>query len=270
MFTASTISVLEFLTEMFQSGLGYSSINTAKSALSSFYQIIDNRDLGNDPLVKRFMKGIFINKPSLPRYNKIWQVQNVLTFISRMPHNSDLTLLQISEKLALQFMLLTGQRCQTVHMLKLGDIQIESDAVTCVVSELVKQSKPGLHVHPMKINWYPADEKLCLVTTLSCYIERTHALRQSDKLFISTVPPFNAVTKSTIARWIKSLMKKAGIDVEQFGVHSCRAASTSTAMVKGAQIDTIMRAAGWNSATTFARYYEKHTDTSYSEYVLPI
>lgn len=262
---ASTPEILKFLTEMFKNGSGYSMINSAKSALSSFYQLIDNRDIGNNPLVKRFMKGIFINKPSLPKYNKIWDVKIVFDYISTMPDNNELTLKQLSEKLAILFMLFTAQRCQTIHMLQLDDIQITKDEVICVVSNLVKQTKPGLHVQPLEIKKYPVDNKVCLVTTLLHYLERTKDIRQTNNLFISTVPPFNTVTKSTVARWVKVLMKKSGVDIDQFGAHSCRAASTSAAAAKGVPIDTIMKSAGWSSAKTFCRFYKKNVEKTFSE-----
>jgi len=75
--TASTTLILEFLTELFHNGLGYSTINTAKSSLSSFYNIIDGRNIGMEPLVQRFMKGVFTSKPALPKYHKVWPIKAV-------------------------------------------------------------------------------------------------------------------------------------------------------------------------------------------------
>ena len=59
----------DFLTSLFDTGLSYSSINTARSALSSVL-VIENSKMpfGQLPLVRRFMKGIFELRPSLPRY----------------------------------------------------------------------------------------------------------------------------------------------------------------------------------------------------------
>ena len=52
--------LLEFLVGRYESGLSYSSINTARSALSQFL-INTNSDspYGQIPLVKRFMEGVF-------------------------------------------------------------------------------------------------------------------------------------------------------------------------------------------------------------------
>ena len=49
-------------------------------------------------------------------------------------------------------------------------------------------------------------------------------------------------------------MTKSGIDTQQFGAHSTRAAATSAAFSKKVSVDTILSAAGWSN---FARYYNK-------------
>ncbi len=61
---------LEFLVSLYESGLSYSSINTARSALSQFL-ISTNNDVpyGQITLVTRFMTGVFQSPPAFPRYN---------------------------------------------------------------------------------------------------------------------------------------------------------------------------------------------------------
>ena len=46
---------IDFLTSLFDAGLSYSSINTARSALSALFQIPGFADI---PVVKRFMRGV--------------------------------------------------------------------------------------------------------------------------------------------------------------------------------------------------------------------
>ena len=59
---------------------------------------------------------------------------------------------------------------------------------------------------------------------------------------------------------IKSVLQKAGINVDIFGAHSVRAASTSAAKVKGLPLDMIMSAAGWSNESTFEKFYCKAID----------
>lgn len=53
---------LEFLAELYSPGLSYSTLNTARSALSSMLQIKNDRNFGSHPLTVRFMKGFFEKK----------------------------------------------------------------------------------------------------------------------------------------------------------------------------------------------------------------
>ena len=57
--------VLHYLTTLFERGLSYDAINTAKSAITSPRNGIS---LGCQPLISRFMKGIFKSRPPVPRY----------------------------------------------------------------------------------------------------------------------------------------------------------------------------------------------------------
>ncbi len=65
----------------FDSGLSYSSINSARCALSTILQLSDSEvTFGQLPIVKRFMKGVFELRPALPRYQTTWDVKKVLDF----------------------------------------------------------------------------------------------------------------------------------------------------------------------------------------------
>ena len=51
---------IDLLATLFVSGLGYSVIVTARSALSSVLILPDNTTFGSHPLVTRFIKGVFL------------------------------------------------------------------------------------------------------------------------------------------------------------------------------------------------------------------
>ncbi|XP_044173896.1 uncharacterized protein LOC122957664 [Acropora millepora] len=60
--------VLDFLTSLFERGLKYDAINTAKSAISAITEPKHGLTLGSQPLISRFMKGVFRSRPPIPRY----------------------------------------------------------------------------------------------------------------------------------------------------------------------------------------------------------
>ncbi len=67
-FSPSLTEVLDFLT-LFEEGTQYSGLNTARSALSAIIMLPGNTPAGQHPLVCRFLRGVFQERPVLPRYN---------------------------------------------------------------------------------------------------------------------------------------------------------------------------------------------------------
>ena len=69
-FKASVVQGIEFLTKLYHdTNGGYSTINTARLALSLILGTVDGYTFGKQPLAQRFMRGIFKLRPSLPRYD---------------------------------------------------------------------------------------------------------------------------------------------------------------------------------------------------------
>ena len=151
--------------------------------------------------------------------------------------------------------LLTVQRVQTLHVLRLENISFTDDYVQIVVSEKLKTSRPNYHIEPFVFTRYSKCKSLCIVRYLEEYIKRTKLLRGTEsQLFISYQKPYQNVTKSTISRWVKSVLKKAGINVSVYSVHSTRAAGASK-VFGTVSIEKILKAGGWSSDSCFMKHY---------------
>ena len=257
--------MLDFLVELFDSGLQYSAINTARSALSTFISI-NNTPIGSHPLLRRFLKGVFQQRPAIPRYSKTWDVSLVLKFLRKWSPLNSLGIKQLTMKLAMLLALTTAQRCQTLYLLHTNDIEIFSDKVELRVKELVKHSRPGVHLPVFTLPKCQDAVDNCVGHVLSMYLERTKPLRPTSttKLFISFVKPHKEVSKSTISRWIKTVMALSGIDTAVFTAHSTRSASVSKAQSKDLPLDIILQTAGWSNARTFQKFYNKSVDKELS------
>ena len=108
----------------------------------------------------------------------------------------------------------------------------------------------------MELCAYSENPKLCVVKTLSHYLERAQSFREQEtKVFLTYQKPHHAVSASTISHWIKSMLKQAGVDTSNFGAHSTRAASSSAAKQAGVPIMDILSTGGWSSERTFAKHY---------------
>ena len=101
----SEINCMCFLPSLFHAGQGYSDLFVSPSGLP----------IGNSSLIKRFMKGIFELRPSLPRYKYIRDVSIVFDFSSYYP-NDDLSLPVLTLKCVMLLALASMQWVQTLKM----------------------------------------------------------------------------------------------------------------------------------------------------------
>ena len=61
------------------------------------------------------MRGVFLSRSTLPRYHFTWDVNKVLAYLRSLSPVEDLSLLQLSKKLAMLLALLSGQRFTSVE-----------------------------------------------------------------------------------------------------------------------------------------------------------
>ena len=255
-------NAIEFLVSLYNSGLGYSAINTARSALSTVLILQNGRKFGEHPLVCRYMRGIFQLRPALPKYSETWDVNVVLTHLKTFAEAALLPIKDLTIKLNILLFLTTGQRGQTIHKLDINFIQAVPNGYRITIKDKLKSTRPGKHLAPLDLMEFPEEPSLSVTVHLREYLKRTSSYRgENTQLFLSYRKPFKPVSKDTLSRWIKEILKAAGINTEKYSPHSTRAASTSKCGSKGLQIDEILKTAGWSNAGTFARFYRKPFDT---------
>lgn len=144
--THPTLSMaVDFLTTLYDKGLSYSSINSARCALS-------------------------------------WDVNLVLQYISSMGNSQELSLKDLTLKLVMLVALTTAQTGQSLHFLDTQNMVQEETAYTFTLYSNLKQSKPDRSTSELVIkhNAYPHDRNLCVVNVCSVYLERTKLLRGSE------------------------------------------------------------------------------------------
>ena len=129
----SLAQACEYLVHLFNQGLGYSAINTARSALSSFILSKNGISFGQEPLVVRLMKGFFNRRPTMPRYSNTWNPDTVLDYLK---NTCTSTLKQLAFKLLMLLALATAQRCRTLHLL---DISLMNLTDNLVISLLINR-----------------------------------------------------------------------------------------------------------------------------------
>ena len=270
-FNATIKDGLCFLTYIFECGNGHSSINSARSTLSAILPTCDGIPFGKQHLVSKFCRRVFQLRPSLPRYAFTWDTGKLLSYYRQIQENSELTLKQLTLKLATILALIMSQRAQTIHSLDINYMKIESDVITFAFPTLLKHSRPRHHLKPIPLKEYHV-KKLCPVDLVNTYLDRTDPIRAGEsKLLLSHRKPHKKVTQKTVSRWFKTSLKLAGINIDIFTGHSIRSAASSSARNCGAQITDILAVAGWSSERIFSKHYDKQilADNVIQDSVLP-
>lgn len=253
MYQPSVPMIIDFLTQIYNEGGQYGTINSHRSAISLIIGSISD-----DDRLSRFCKGVYKLRPPQPKYNTTWDASIVLNHLSLMSPNEKLSLEELSKKCITLLALVTAHRVQTLSKITVDQIVTVDNAIVIKIPEHIKTSKVGVKQPSLHLPLFSEHPEICPAKTLTTYIDRTKNLRKSNNLFISFRKPYNCVCSQTLSRWIKSTLKDSGIDVSIFSSHSTRHASTSMAHKLGVSLDVIRQTAGWSgNSTTFAKFYNR-------------
>ena len=254
-----------FLTELFENTNAKTvyMVADARSALKHLFphcaHVVENS------YIKQLIKTFVFAKPSFPKIKDyVWDANIVLDFLSGLPDYPALLLAWHSVKLTLLLLLSTMCRREVLTLLDIENIDFEDDHVTFNFTALTKMQRPS---NPVSGGWrayrtlevfpYPLNKKLCPVHCLFQYLNNTKYIRalEVSALFISSTPPFLAVRQNTFSGWVKKGLQQAGVDLNQFALHSTRSSAASTAYHYGSSISDLLLRAGWQCPSTFMRHY---------------
>ena len=175
--------LLDFLVALCEQNLEYTTINTARSAISTIALPKVNTTVGNHPVVSRFMKGIFRSKLPKPRCETTWDIEPVLRYLSSLGTPSTMSLKTLSMKLVILVALVTAQRGQSLHMLDIPFMKQDESMFEFLLPEHVKQSRPGYTPPTVILNAFPSHETLCVFSHMNTYVDCTSTLRGKETNF---------------------------------------------------------------------------------------
>ena len=116
-------------------------------------------------MVARFLRGVFNNRSPAPKYTATWDTDIVLKHLERGPDNQDLSLQQLTHKLALILALANADKCLDLAAMDINRQYQHADGVQFVITALTKTrwSGPALDVfYPA----FPDSPRLCPVRAL--------------------------------------------------------------------------------------------------------
>ena len=257
--SAPVADVLAFLASLVtQKDLEYRTIAFYKSAISQAHNPIGSTQLGSLPVVSRFMKGVFKNKPPKPKYCSTWKVGTALSFLGTLEPLQKLTLRQLSYKTILLLALTSAATAHKLSALDLACSLRKKGSWEYSLPTHVKTSRPDHAAHKMFLPSFPDNPNICVhvVRTLAAYVERTRDLCKSSQLLVSLIAPHKAISSQSVSRWLTRALRMAGIELGYSG-HSTQGASTLAAAAGGLSVDLILEAADWASDQTFKHFYHR-------------
>ena len=123
--------------------------------------------------------------------------------------------IDLTKKVVLLLLLLSGQRGQTITLLDTRNRTLTKSSVTFRVGDPIKTTRPNRHIEELHFWAYAPDSRLCIVTAHH-YLKRTAAIRPSTVLILTTKYPFQPASRDTIRRWTKDLLTSAGMTCPSF------------------------------------------------------
>lgn len=172
-FTAKTTDIIHFLNVKFQAGTKYSTLNTARAAIS----LILSYDINKDGLLLRFMKGVFKQRPTKPKYVTTWDVTPVLNYLEKQHPITRLDLKVASQKLATLLALTTAQRLQTLALIKIDNTSVADSNISIKITEYIKTSRPGSFQPDVVLPFFKDRPGLCVASVVLDFVNITKELR---------------------------------------------------------------------------------------------
>lgn len=122
-YSPSIYNALECLTVRCNNGLSYSSINTARGALSALDIKLDDISVGSKSLVKRYMKGVYNIRPTRPSNSWTWVVSLVLQQFRKWSLVKTLSLKILTLKLTMLIALKKSTQAQSIHFIHISNMR---------------------------------------------------------------------------------------------------------------------------------------------------
>ena len=112
--------IINFLSEKFDKGLQYRTLNCLRSAISAHHVHIDGKSVGKHPKVCALLADIFNQRPPQPRHVFIWDVEIVLQYIrTHWYGSSSLNDVDLTCKLTTLLALITASRTSMIQHLNI-------------------------------------------------------------------------------------------------------------------------------------------------------
>lgn len=271
-YSCSLTIVANFLASLFKrSGtkrLTYSSICGYRSAISAYHDPVDGRKVGEHPSIARLIKGVFNLRPPLKPVPPQWDLDVVLKALKGKPFEPLLktSLKWITLKTVFLVALATAARSSDLTKLVCTEPYMRErqtpQGLVFLPSDLKKQSRESHMSEEINVVQFKGDRRLDPLRAVRLYLRQIKPFRGSETSLFLTFKKGakHKPSPQTISRWLVQTIQVA-YELQNLSLeskvkgHSTRSTATSWALLQGASISSIVRAADWSSTNVFANHY---------------
>lgn len=182
-----------------------------------YHDSIEDVNVGKHPQVSAFLTGMFNNRFPQPKYQFIWDVEKVVTYISSLDNNEDLDDQALTKNLTMLLALASTARAHEICYLDIRFLVRHHSGYTFSFAKPTKVSRKGKLRPPITFTPFEGNSKLCVCKCMDTYPLRSKYWREyRNHLLLSYVRPHKEISKKTISRWITNILKLSGIDTSIF------------------------------------------------------
>ena len=183
----------------------------------------------------------------------------MFTLIRGMSNNAELSDRNINLKLEILVFLTSAGRCHETCDLHIKFMVRTANSFKFFSKKVTKSWRKGKPPPCWEFHEYSDNEKLCAVVCIAEYLGRSASwhTQGQNQLLLGHIKPYKEVQSSTIADWVKLVLKMVGIDTSLYKAHSCRSASTSKPTVLGTSLKDILKRGQWSGASNWQRHYNR-------------
>ena len=137
-FSGPVSAIANFLASLYQD-----SVNAYRTAISSVHEKVDGVPVGQHPVITRLIKGVFNERPPVPRYSNTWDVQKVLSHLESLGQSESLSLKALSLKMVFLLAITRPSRSADLSQLDISRMRSGRNGITFLPVGLSKQSRQG-------------------------------------------------------------------------------------------------------------------------------
>ena len=167
------------------------------------------------PLIRSLIKGIFHLKSPQHGYTEIQDVSTIFQFVDEWGNNKHISLKQMTTKTDTIFLLLSGERINTLTPFEVNHMAIEEFKCVFILSKLSKYFRPCYSNNPVKFYLHEENKNICPVQTITNDMNKQYNNfnKEITNFFNKHKKPFQAAQGDTTSCWVKEETAETGIDI---------------------------------------------------------